>query len=89
MVIVGGRGQVTEDAGVSVVAEVSQVVDVELQLTAIFTQGQERGDHLEGTVGRGEREGRKKERNEGTSWIKEERDKKNDISLGPSVFSEA
>lgn len=48
MVIVGGWGQDAEDAGVSVVAEVSQVGNVELKLIAILTQGQERGDHLEG-----------------------------------------
>ena len=39
MVIVGGRGELAEDAGVAVVAEVRQVGDVELEFTAVLGEG--------------------------------------------------
>lgn len=46
VVVVRGRCELAEDAGVSIVAEVSQVGDVELEFTAILGQGKKRGDHL-------------------------------------------
>ena len=39
MVIVGGRGELAEDAGVAVVAQVGQVGDVELEFTAVLGEG--------------------------------------------------
>lgn len=39
MVVVGRGGELAEDAGVSVVAQVGQVGDVELEFTAVLGQG--------------------------------------------------
>ena len=39
MVIVGGWGELAEDAGVAVMAEVGQVGDVELEFTAVLGEG--------------------------------------------------
>lgn len=39
MVVVGGRRELAEDAGVSIVAEVCQVGDVKFELTAVLGQG--------------------------------------------------
>lgn len=46
LVIVRGGCELAEDAGVSIVAEVGQVGDVELEFTAVLGQGEKRGDHL-------------------------------------------
>lgn len=46
VVVVSRGGELAEDAGVSVVAQVGQVGDVELEFTAVLGQGEQRGDHL-------------------------------------------
>lgn len=46
VVVVSRGGELAEDAGVSVVAQVGQVGDVELEFTAVLGQGEQGGDHL-------------------------------------------
>jgi hypothetical protein len=47
VVVGGGRCQVLQDLGVSLLTQVSQVTNIHLQLTAVLVQVQERRDDLE------------------------------------------